>query len=145
MSEKKNNNQSENNDDQVSNYEELLNGFSDGEEVKDQEAKEGEEGIALPELLHGLDSQEGTGESDKDSVPDESEEFNLDEISDINLDDITSKDVDVIEGTETEDETDSKTDSGKFKIDLDALEEGDSGDYSSVLSEIDGAETSETE
>ena len=33
---------------------------------------------------------------------------------------------------------------GKFEIDLDALEEGDSGDYSSVLSEIDGGETSET-
>ena len=147
MSEKKNNNQPENNDDQVSNYEELLNGFSDGEEVKDQEAKESEEGIALPELLDGIDSQEGKVESDKDSVPDESEEFNLDEISDINLDDITSKDVDVtdvIEGTETEDETISKTDSGKFKIDLDALEEGDSGDYSSVLSEIDGGEPSET-
>jgi len=52
MSEKKNNDQPENNDNQVSNYEELLNGFSDGEEVKDQEAKEGEEGIALSELRH---------------------------------------------------------------------------------------------
>jgi len=143
MSEKKNNDQPENVDEQISNYEELLNGFSDGEDVRNEEPKESEDGIALSELLDGIDGQE-----EKAEVPDKSEEFSLDEIGDINLDDITPEEVDVIEGiegTETEDETVSKTDTGKFEIDLDALEEEGSGDYSSILSEIGGGETSETE
>jgi len=65
MKKKKDNDQSENMDEQASNYEEMLDGFSSGDEV------EGDDGMALSDLLGESDSLELEGESKESTETDE--------------------------------------------------------------------------
>ena len=134
---KKNNDQSENMDGQVSDYEKMLDGFSGGDKG------EGDDGIALSDLLGESDSLELGGEGEVSTESDELKELDLDAISDLEFDDITSEELDAT--GEAEDESVSKTVSDKFEIDLKEIEQESSGDYSSVLSEMEGDEISETE
>ena len=137
MKKKKDNDQSENMDEQASNYEEMLDGFSSGDEV------ESDDDMALSDLLGESDSLELEGESKESTEADELKELDLDAISDLTFDDITSEETVEAKESEAEDGSVSKTDSDKFKIDLEEIEQEGSGDYSSVLSEMEGDETAE--
>jgi len=139
MKKKKNNDQSKNKDGQVSDYEEMLDGFSSGDEVKGDEKKEGDDDIALSNLLGDSDSLGLEGEAD------ELKELNLDDISDLTFDDIAPEEMGVTEESEAEKESVSKTSPDKLEIDLEELEQETSSDYSSVLSEMENGETAETE
>ncbi len=125
--EKKNNENGDQTGENLSDYEELLNGFSDGDE-----SGEGQDGIALSELLDGIETQDESGE-EADGKEEEVNEFDLDALEDLNIDDFSE---DSSEAEEPE-ESAKVTDSGTFDIDVDEDGGDDLGGYSSLLSELD--------
>ncbi len=145
MKKNKNNDQSEKKEEQISDYEDMLNSFSERDEVKGGNEEKSDDGINLSKIFDKTDGQESEEKSEEGTETDELKEFNLDDISDLTFDDIKSEDLDVIDESEAKEETVLREDSGKLELDMEEIEQEGSSDYSSVLSEINIGETAETE
>lgn len=116
------------NDEQLSDYESLLNDFSAKKSSSDNDVggHDSEDGFVLSELLDGVNAQDDPAPSAGASF----DNINLDELGELNFDDITFDD-DEAEAAVSDEP--AKTTSGKFEIDID----DDNTDYASILTELE--------
>ncbi len=132
--EKKNGKNGEQTEKNMSDYEELLDGFATGDE-----SDEAQDGIALSELLDGIESQDESGESGGD-LGKELDDVDFDALDELNIEDFTDQ-----PSEDDPDKTVEKTNSGVFDIDIDEDDDDDLGGYSSLLSELESEKYEETE
>ena len=146
MEKNENNDKQKKTDNNVSNYENLLNDFS----VDDDEKADDKNENVFSELLKGIESQDGkieSKESEEYKLNKEFDNLDIETASYVNFDNIekVASNVieDVIEDPESKEEEISFSGIGNNEIDLDSFDREEGGDYTSILGEIDGAESTE--